>query len=446
MVLRVFHEVGMSNSKVKLTRKGKRGLYEQFLWMTLLPLLFLGSVILIVSTKSYEAGMQSEVEKSLHNTAKSVLLMYDNIYPGDYSLLLEESSNVGKLQKGEVIISDQFSLIDQIKKESQIDVSLFFYNVRMMTTIKDEKGIRFLGDEAPSRIVQEVIEKGEERFYTNARVNGKLYYAYYLPIYGSDGTCIGMVATKKPASNIVGAIRKSLYLNTMIILLALLLTGYYITYQTRKIVGVIQQLMIQLKSVAKGNLKQNANSSVVLREDELGEIGRSIEYVQSSLKTLIEKDALTGLLNRRSGEKQLDETQSACNNNGTSFAIAIGDIDYFKKVNDQYGHHFGDLVLKSVATLLWDEIRGNGFVARWGGEEFLIVLMGVKAKEPETIIQKILHKLGEMTVCEGENCLAVTMTIGMVLGDPTKPLNLQIREADEKLYKGKEAGRNRLVF
>ena len=237
-------------------------------------------------------------------------------------------------------------------------------------------------------------------------------------------------------------IHLAVYKNIAIMLLALLLTAAFIIRFASKIVMVIKKIMEFLKEISLGNLSTELDPLVFSREDELGEMGRFTVKVQAALRKLIERDALTGLYNRRSAEKKLDVIQAS----GVSYAVAIADIDFFKKFNDNFGHDCGDVVLKEVARVLNDGMRGRGFAARWGGEEFLLVFENSEKLAAGIAADEILQNIRDNKVVHNGKEHAVTMTIGIAQGDSGQPINLQVKEADEKLYEGKESGRNRVII
>ncbi len=123
----------------------------------------------------------------------------------------------------------------------------------------------------------------------------------------------------------------------------------------------------------------------------------------------------------------------------------MGDIDYFKKVNDTFGHETGDSVLIHVAEQLKRAVVGKGFACRWGGEEFLIVLDGLDRKEALETLTQMLQNIRSIAIpCQGQE-IRVTMTMGFVDGSLSDDHEELIRMADDRLYYGKEHGRNRIV-
>lgn len=156
-------------------------------------------------------------------------------------------------------------------------------------------------------------------------------------------------------------------------------------------------------------------------------------------------DALTGLYNRRKAMEYLAHlTNSQADNAG--FSLCICDIDFFKKVNDNYGHDFGDEVLKGISQIFMEEMKKEGLVARWGGEEFLLIFPGCNGDDACMKISQIRRKIKEMIFKKDDAEISITMTFGLSEYDYINGLDATIKEADEKLYLGKEKGRDRIVF
>lgn len=158
-------------------------------------------------------------------------------------------------------------------------------------------------------------------------------------------------------------------------------------------------------------------------------------------------DPLTGLYNRRFF---LDYLRNLVTKGDipNGLCIAIADIDFFKKVNDTYGHDVGDQVLKEMAEIFSQYMEGKGAVARWGGEEFLFAFENCNLDDANIYMMDILRLVKNHTIHSKNQDLNVTITAGVDeygfrQGDN---IEITINAADKKLYMGKEAGRNRVVF
>lgn len=165
------------------------------------------------------------------------------------------------------------------------------------------------------------------------------------------------------------------------------------------------------------------------------------EYLQELSYT----DPLTTLLNRRSMFERINKEQKRTTRSGNCFAIIIGDIDYFKEVNDTYGHDCGDAVLSELASVFKKTVREQDSVARWGGEEFLFLLPDTDSSGGLILAEKLKNILSEREItCQTEN-IRITMTFGISECGACGSTEDCIRHADKALYRGKEEGRNRCI-
>ncbi len=155
-------------------------------------------------------------------------------------------------------------------------------------------------------------------------------------------------------------------------------------------------------------------------------------------------DQLTGLFNRRKAREFLDELVSV--NDGNSISIAIGDIDFFKKVNDTHGHDAGDEVLMELSKLMCDALRSNSFVSRWGGEEFLIIFPECNGDQANVALERLRRAIEQNVMYVNGIEIRVTMTFGLAEYDFGGDIEQCIKEADKKLYMGKQNGRNQVVY
>ena len=424
----------------RVTKKGNRSFYVEFLMMTLVPLIICGIVMMIVCAKSIEQGMTEEANENLKGIARAVITAYDEAYPGDYSIKADGDNIM--LYKGEEVISDKYELLDGIKEGSRLEISIFFYDTRLLTTLSDTDGNRMIRTVASERIVDDVFKNKMTMFYDNVSINGVEYHAYYEPIKSMfSGECLGMIGVAKPVTDLKANINKAVNRNIIVMLMAILITSFFITRFASNLVMIVKYMLDFMKKLSENKLDAKLDARVVQREDELGEMGRNLNNLQISLRRLIERDVLTGLFNRRSAEKRIDEIEDS----GVRYCVAIGDIDHFKKFNDTFGHECGDVVLREVAHLLNEGMnKREGFVARWGGEEFLILINDGVDTAIE-VAERIRAAIEAYEFNYEGKVLHVTITLGVSGYYSSAKVKTLIEIADKRLYKGKESGRNRVV-
>ncbi|MEA3442929.1 MAG: diguanylate cyclase [Chloroflexota bacterium] len=166
---------------------------------------------------------------------------------------------------------------------------------------------------------------------------------------------------------------------------------------------------------------------------------------QEKLERLANFDALTGIYNRRAILRRLDEQISYAKRYGEDFSLLMLDIDYFKKVNDQYGHLTGDNVLEKFATLVQQNIRDTDTIGRYGGEEFIITLPHTSLSSALDIAERIRRTIeaAKMKDFEGK-VFSITVSQGLSSYKAGEGKLSLIARADDALYRAKENGRNRV--
>ncbi|HEY4395065.1 MAG TPA: GGDEF domain-containing protein [Polyangia bacterium] len=170
---------------------------------------------------------------------------------------------------------------------------------------------------------------------------------------------------------------------------------------------------------------------------------RASTTAERRMESMALTDPLTGLLNRRSMEQRLREAAHGFQRTGRVFSVVMADVDRFKRINDLHGH--GDRVLRAVAGLFAERLRGGDALARWGGEEFLLLL-------PETDLTTACE-VADRLRATAEGGLSdsaglgdsVTLTFGVAVFDRPMRVDACLKQADDALYAGKAEGRNRVV-
>lgn len=185
-------------------------------------------------------------------------------------------------------------------------------------------------------------------------------------------------------------------------------------------------------------LTQDLEERVDKRKDELRKAYKEI-------KSLALTDELTGLSNRRSITELLYFEEDKAIRKKHVFSIALMDIDNFKSVNDTYGHDIGDKVLKVVSEVASSVLRQQDKVARWGGEEFLLLFPEIGIKEAFNVADRVRNEVEKRSIPVLDNMLSVTVTIGLCSYHEDLGIKGVIKEADEGLYIGKKKGKNQVV-
>ena len=173
------------------------------------------------------------------------------------------------------------------------------------------------------------------------------------------------------------------------------------------------------------------------------ELAQALEQIRQ----LATHDDLTGLLNRRAMLDRMQLEQRRSLRSGSPLLIAQLDIDHFKVVNDTHGHAAGDLVLQSFADTVRRNVRDTDVLARWGGEEFVLLLCDTPAADAVALMERLRQAVQAMQVPvpQGDGPITVTVSIGLARHAPADPLAGTLERADQALYAAKAGGRNRVV-
>lgn len=213
------------------------------------------------------------------------------------------------------------------------------------------------------------------------------------------------------------------------------------------------------------NISQNNGVVISIRpkdKDDLARIKQMIPVIKNYLdaaKPVIEskiltemlrdsslRDGMTGLYNRRFLEEYLEKAASQSTRNKTTYAILMIDIDYFKMVNDTYGHDNGDLVIKGLADTLKENIRESDLAIRFGGEEFVVMLYNPTEQGAIDVAEKLRMAFAQKSFSVGAEKIKKTISIGVAMfPDDAEAVWKVIKFADIALYEAKTSGRNRVI-
>lgn len=161
-------------------------------------------------------------------------------------------------------------------------------------------------------------------------------------------------------------------------------------------------------------------------------------------------DPLIGIYNRRYLDRILAEEIKRANRYGSDLSVLLMDVDFFKKINDTYGHNTGDAVLKQLGQIILDAVRETDIVARYGGEEIAIIFPETTEKKALSLAERLRRRVASTTTeapdTHSDREISITISIGVAgLTDGTTSPELLMEKADKALYAAKQAGRNRVV-
>ncbi len=207
----------------------------------------------------------------------------------------------------------------------------------------------------------------------------------------------------------------------------------------------VMALLISINRLRRARVSlEEANERL---EERVRQRTEKLEASERALEAMATHDPLTGLLNRRALETRMLDEVNRANRYGQPMAVLMLDIDFFKKINDTFGHLAGDLVLRELARLLNDTLRNTDTIARYGGEEFVILLPMTERKDAVVLAERLRDKVAKQDfVLETAEILRFTISVGVAstdnLGCARSDILLDL--ADRAMYAAKQAGRNQV--
>lgn len=228
-------------------------------------------------------------------------------------------------------------------------------------------------------------------------------------------------------------------------LLGFLLVTIAATLLIRSIMQPLNRAISHFKDIAQGNLNENI---VVSGKDEIGQVLGELAVMQGKLKIVIGEldllastDKLTGSWNRRRLEETVKNEMDRLKRYDHSLCLMVLDIDFFKKVNDRYGHGTGDFVLIELAALVRSSLRTSDALARWGGEEFVVLCPNTMLPTAALLAERLRNKIAGASFPEVGQ---VTVSVGVAECLPEETFERWFKRADEALYRAKSGGRNQV--
>ena len=266
-----------------------------------------------------------------------------------------------------------------------------------------------------------------------------------------------VVVTVVDKAEVIKPILMQIFTSILVIgIVAILLAWFLSASLSNRIVEPLLELRCRVKDIIEGNYEHC--SDYKYPDNEIGAIAKDIETltenelynrnielqtINRKLQLLATTDELTKLMNRRKMQDELKKEWDRAARYERRFSIIIFDIDWFKRVNDVYGHQAGDSVLVELAKLAKESIRSTDIICRWGGEEFLILCPETNIDGAKELAIKLCSVVEDHQFTVNSK---ITISLGVCEFSGQKSLEDMIRQADDKLYEAKQRGKNTVVY
>lgn len=259
-------------------------LQYKMLILAIIPVLVMGIVAILISNTVVKNKLLDDAKQKLKATSNAVLAAYDQ-NAGDYFV-----NATGDVWKGAYNVSLSTPFIDDIAAKTGIEVTFFYNDTRLVTSLKDADGKRILGSKAGDFLVENVLQDGNEVFTNRVLVDGTFYFGYYVPVHQNNSDeIIGMVFAGMPVKEIYASLNLITMIFTVAIVVILVIAVIGCLLVSREIAKSIRNSMDVVKQISEGNLNVEIEQSMLDRKDEAGALSCNTQTLIDSLSAMIGK-------------------------------------------------------------------------------------------------------------------------------------------------------------
>lgn len=280
--------------------------------VALFPMILMAVIVGITATRNMREGMKQEMMYALETEAHSLEQLYNSVNDDAYSV------SGDKLMKGSFNVTDETDFLDSLVEGTEMQVTLFYGDTRMATTLKDQSGKRLTGTKADESVARAVTQDGRTVEDYNITIDGEKYYACYAPLKGSGDKVIGMTFAGKPVKQVEALIsqrtREIIIVETVMVLITLVV----IFILTRSIQTGLQAAEKAVHSLSNGDLTAVVESKAMRRNDELGDMAKGVAVLMNQLLEVVN--------NIRASSEQLLKSGTDLSNMASQTSSTADDI------------------------------------------------------------------------------------------------------------------------
>jgi diguanylate cyclase (GGDEF)-like protein len=361
--------------------------------------------------------------------------------------LRNDGKIIGTVRTGYILNS---IFVDRIKMMNDMEISLYAKDKLIATTLMDRQKNRRKSLPIKKEFLEPVLKKGEERFFS-LNIDSFSYSLGAFPLLTEKGEVVGILLGGLSNEAVLKMIARTRRYIFLIALFGGLLAAFLGFVIAGNITEPVKKLMETTKRVASGDLNQEVH---INSSDEIGALANSfnrmtkdLERLHRQTENLANTDALSGLYNYRYFYEQLEREIKEAQEYHYPLSLIVLDVDYFKKYNDTYGHLEGDMILKELGEVLKESIRKTDVAARYGGDEFMVVLPRMERKEAIRFAERMRIKVKERPFPkeEAQPLGDITISLGIaVYPEDAGTTEELVKKADRAMYTAKNTGRNRV--
>ncbi|MBZ4664425.1 MAG: diguanylate cyclase [Caloramator sp.] len=461
--------------------------------ISILPLIMFSSTFLLSVTNTFTENDEKNIIEVL-NRNKRYLEAFVEMNINDMRLL-SNSDNLKTYKRDEIegvlrrflLTREEYTKLKYIDKDGWMievyrDLALYkkydslnikeslLFNNGFFCTVIEEDGVDYVAFSAPYRedgrygvvvgyidskkfdyilkdynlvglgniIIQDSFGKN---LFRMSKENKKYKEDIIEPIKNTDFSMIVTIDRQDIRNEFLNDLFKKVALYFFLTVVLAIVFAYIISESINKYINrVIVSITTLTRIKSSDSMLDNINEVEVFK-NKFNEIIERLNKDKTDLNDKVNMDSLTGLYNKRFLMEQLS---SKLDEDSVDTYFMMADIDYFKRINDTYGHMVGDKVLRALSNIFKEGIREGDYAIRFGGEEFLLVITGVTKRDALNIAERLRKKVESFTYQEDNLNIKFTISIGVT--KYRNNIDYSIDLADEALYNAKKSGRNRVVY
>ncbi len=439
---RPFTSIGKRSSLVK------RILYLQYIWTAMIYVIAVAGIWLssnyLVQENLYERGLEWVAELDELGTP-----IYISQRKAGLARIQQRISNSPEIAYVRYFGVKKGKVLAAFRNEVGRDIELPELTTAELKLLKDTSGTKkpYLVDESSITSIYRVTAPVRVK---SIRVDGLMGFSLDKPSQESIKV-IGYLDIGLDRTRYAKSLKDVLLLGSGLIALVILIATFVGRQYIRKILAPLSQLKIPLARLARGETNVQVDS---IGDEEIAAIGHAINRTMKAVKErdegdealrrMADHDPLTGLVNRGYFMREIQETIEEAKYGDASSALMFIDLDQFKYVNDTVGHGAGDRLLVQVAEALNHRMREHDVIARFGGDEFIVLARDVDRSNAVGIAKGVLKVLQDMRFVEGEHSFNINCSIGVAMIDGNQyDVDELLSQADMACFQAKSRGRNR---
>lgn len=261
--------------------KKKKGLNIKLLILTLLPAFLVGVISFLISVGKMRSGMEELSKLRVENICNALREAYEEMYPGDWKF------DGTDFTKGGGNLYNTYDMLDKISEEDDIQITIFYGDTRVMTTVRSSNGERFVNTQAGEKVINETLRGGKGYFSPDTIINGTKYFSYYIPLANSDGSIAGMLFVGVPSRNVNMAMNEASFFVLGTTAVLLIATCIIVMVIALNLIKTIKSCVHSVVTMESGNLNVRAEAGFFDKGDELGMLADSINRMAEHFRKII---------------------------------------------------------------------------------------------------------------------------------------------------------------